>query len=289
MFDQTFSHYAVIAPSSPAPAETLHDCMAQLRAAGESAEFMPHVFDGAPLLHRAASPENRAKDLMQAWCDPAADAILCTRGGTGAAQLLPYLDWDLLRRRRLPLIGYSDISALHLAMLKMDVGIPVVAPMLKMYPKARENCYVRQCWHNAFSGSGVQQIPPPPGQTQEIFRAGTVTALPLATNITVAASLCGTPYLPDAAGKIVILEEIGEEPRRVDRSLTQLHQSGFFDGCAAILFGQFTNCGDPDQLREVCRQALDWTAGPVMLGFPYGHELPFCVLRMDQPLALTAQ
>ena len=289
MFDKTFSHYAIIAPSSPAPEKTRLDCLAQLRADGESAAWMPHVSDGSVLAHLSASPEARAADLMQAWSDPATAAILCMRGGTGAAQLLPLLDWDLLRSRRMPLLGYSDVSALHLAMLKMDAGIPVVAPMLTLYPKAKNDPYLRQSWRNAFSGSDIQHILPPPGQKLEFLRPCTATALPIATNITVAASLCGTPYLPDTAGKIVILEDIGEEPRRLDRSLTQLHQCGFFEDCAAIVFGQFTDCGDAAQLQELYLRALDWTDGAVVTGFPYGHELPFAVIRLDRQLHLAPQ
>ena len=93
------------------------------------------------------------------------------------------------------------------------------------------------------------------------MRAGNICGTPLPGNLAVASALCGTGFMPETSGKILILEEVGEAPYRIDRMLTQLRLNGVFDHGAGIIFGNFTGCGQVDR--------------PVFYGLPHGHELPF--------------
>ena len=217
----------------------------------------------------SAPAEARAADLAAAWDDPEVDAILCSRGGFGSAHLLPLLDWKKMKARPLPLLGYSDITALHLAMDKFGVGRPVAAPMLRHFPELDAGSLaslrdVLDRKESEFCG-----VEPLTAKTEFSGR-------PLAGNLTVMASLVGTPYFPDPTGRVIVLEEVGEPLYRIDRMLTQLEQSGVFSACAGVVFGAFTE-GDfkEDELRDLLFGVVKRAGKPAVTGFPFGHELPF--------------
>lgn len=119
-----------------------------------------------------------------------------------------------------------------------------------------------------------------------VLQEGRAQARPLVGNLAVAASLCGSAYLPDCRGRIVILEDLNEAPYRIDRYLTQLELSGFFDGCAGIALGGFLNCGSTDTLERIFRRLIRYTAGPVVMNFPFSHGFPFASLNFAQEIIL---
>ena len=116
---------------------------------------------------------------------------------------------------------------------------------------------------------------------------GKVSAAPLPGNLAVAAALCGTPYFPDTTGKVLILEEVGEAPYRIERTLTQLHLAGAFDHCAGIIFGNFTGCGEVPEVMAVLQDFTEKVTCPVFYGLPHGHELPFYALCGRQLISVT--
>ena len=217
----------------------------------------------------SASAEARAADLAAAWDDPEVDAILCSRGGFGSAHLLPLLDWKKMKARPLPLLGYSDITALHLAMDKFGVGRPIASPMLRHFPEldAGSLASLRDVLDR--KESEFRGVEPLTAKTEFSGR-------PLAGNLTVMASLVGTPYFPDPTGRVIVLEEVGEPLYRIDRMLTQLEQSGVFSACTGVVFGAFTE-GDfkEDELRDLLFGVVKRAGKPAVTGFPFGHELPF--------------
>ncbi len=264
---------AVAAPSGPLSRERALAGIRALEYLGVEVRIAPHVFAGHPELpYLSASIAERMADLHWSWHDETVEAVWCLRGGYGAAQLLPFLDWDLLRRRKLPIIGFSDITALHWAMECREAGIPVAAPMIGRMADAVHDGYVMEQLSAAFAPSPAGGRPVvPEGGCWKVLRSGTAVGRPLVGNLAVAASLCGTGFLPSARGRIVVFEDLNEAVYRVDRYLTQLEQNGFFAGCAAVLFGGFLNCGEPDALKVLFRRALGWTEGPVGAGFPFSH------------------
>ncbi len=265
---------AVAAPSGGLPREKAFAGIRALEGLGMEVRVAPHVFAGDPELPYLSAPvAERVEDLHRIWCDETVEAVWCLRGGYGAAQLLPLLDWELLRRRKLPVIGFSDVTALHWAMTNRGAGTPVAAPMIGRMADAVHDAYVMEQLAAAFvpAPAGGRPVAPEGGQRWGVLRPGKVAGRPLVGNLAVAASLCGTGYLPSARGRIVVLEDLNEAVYRVDRYLTQLEQNGFFEGCAAVLFGGFLNCGDPGELEVLFRRALNWTTGPVGTGFPFSH------------------
>jgi muramoyltetrapeptide carboxypeptidase len=289
-FPPGIKHIAIIAPAGPATPEKVYAGVKILQDSGIQVTVMPHVFSGSEAKYLAAAATERVADLHNCWKDLTVDLVLCTRGGFGSAHLLPLIDWDLLRSRRLPLIGYSDITVLHLAMLKMNAGISVVAPMAAKLEEALLlhplKDYTAKYLHKMLTGESVELITPD-GKPLRCFRPGTATGMPVAANLAVMSAAIGTPYFPSLIDRILIVEDINEPVYKLDRYFTQLRQAGILNECSAIIFGEFIDCGEKDELNHFFEQISATVNVPVWGGFPFGHGLPLASLRMDKPMAIT--
>ena len=269
---------AVVAPSGPVTPEVFSAGVAALREDGVQVKIMPHAAGKDGLYpYLSASVEERRSDLVEAWLDPEVDLVMCARGGFGSAQLLPELDFELLKQRDLPVVGFSDITALHWAMISAGTGTPVAGVMLSALPRLDD----------ALRGAMADAIACRPRTlgTFTVVKEGEVSGLPLPGNLTVAASLAGTPSMPDTTGRIVIFEDVNEPDYRVDRMLTQLEQCGVFSRCAGAIFGEFSGAENPRRLIERISAGID---GPVLCDFPFGHGKPFPAINFRQKLQITA-
>jgi muramoyltetrapeptide carboxypeptidase len=272
---------AIIAPAGGMETVKIEDRCKALNSLGIETVIMPHVLKDNGLPWHSSALQNRLDDLHDALRDPDIDALWCTRGGVGSAALLPHIDWDLMRKRNLPLIGYSDITALHLAMLSKNAGIPVVAPMIGKLPKAVDCEFTTTKMKQAFSAEEYEIC------TLSSISPGLATALPVAANLTVTASLCGTGFMPDLSGKILIIEDINESAYRLDRCLVQLQQCGVLNDLSGLVFGEFTGCGKPELLITLFRHWAAELDCPIWTGFPFGHEFPLAAINMSRPIAIS--
>ena len=235
-----------------------------------------------PMKYCCGTPESRLADFHALLNDPRVDLILCTRGGFGSAHILPELDFDLLRERSLPVFGYSDISALHLAMLAKHAGIPICAPMADGLPDAMKRPEAKESLRTVLRKRNSPRrirLVPVEGSAAE---AGITGPLVL-SNLTVMTTLCGTPWMPDLDGCILALEDVHEEARVLDRHLTHLVQAGIIAQARAVVFGYFTKCGPKPQIRRLLRDFAARTGKPVFRGLPFGHEHPKCAYRLGEP------
>ncbi len=172
------------------------------------------------------SPDERLDDLHAMFRDPEVDAMFAMRGGYGSQHLLDRMDYDLIRRNPKIFLGYSDITAMHLAINKHAGLVTFHGPnMLSEFTD-----YTQQHFRRAMFEAkplGVLSNPPEsnairPNHPTRTIRSGTVTAPITGGNLTLISTLMGTPYEIDCRGKILLLEDVGEEPYRIDRMLTQL-------------------------------------------------------------------
>ncbi|MCF6175273.1 MAG: LD-carboxypeptidase [Victivallaceae bacterium] len=285
---ETIKRIAIIAPAGKAPATRVNAGCELLNRHGIETIIMPHVFaDNAGVEWLSGEVAGRVSDLHCCWRDDSIDLVMCVRGGSGSAQLLPYLDWDLLRSRQLPLIGYSDITALHLAMLKFKAGIPIAAPMCGKLTEALagvESSITRKYLYHALE-TAVESLKL--AEELNILKPGNATGNIIACNLTVLNTLCGTPYLPDFSDTILVLEDINEEPYKLDRSLTQLEQCGILTACKGIIFGSFTECGTGEEILAVQKKYTSMINGPVFASFPFGHTFPMISIRNGSPVTMT--
>jgi muramoyltetrapeptide carboxypeptidase len=232
----------------------------------------------------AGRDEQRAADFNAMFADPTVRAIFAIRGGSGAARILPLLDWRTIRANPKLLIGYSDVTALHMA-IAARAGTPTLhAPMLTF-----SSHWGKLSW-NAFRALAFDGATPtygnPPGTEDRLvqrsgrirtFRPGKASGRLLGGNLTVLTSLMGTPYLPDFDGAILFLEDVDEGPYRIDRMLTQLALGGILGRVAGVVFGQCTRCTDGGSMlggftvSEVLDQHLTPLRIPAFEGALVGH------------------
>ncbi len=252
----------------------------RLAALGLEAVRGDHLLDRHGYL--AGTDEDRADDLNRMFRDDAVDAVLCGRGGWGAARLLPMIDFDAVRANPKVFMGYSDITALLLG-LHARTGLvtfhgPVGLSTFNEYTLP----WVREL---VFEG-GTPVFTNPEDTDDDVLarvedrvvtiRAGTARGRLLGGNLTVLTAIIGSGYLPDFTGSILFLEDVDEAPYRVDRMLTQLALAGILDSVAGVVFGKCTDC-DPGEgygsltLDDVLDHHLGRLGVPAWHGAMIGH------------------
>ena len=284
-----FTTIGIVAPAGKLRPESFDTGSAYLRAAGKTLKFGAHVNGPSPAAYLAADADARAADLATLWLDPEVDLLLAVRGGFGSAHLLPLLDWETLKSRPdLPLAGYSDITALHWAMEKFGAGRPIAGPMLGKLTECAASPWSAELHRNAFLPEPYEIAAAPDYGPIVELQGGTATGRPLVGNLSVAVSLCGTPYFPDVTGRILILEDLNEPVYKLDRALTMLEQNGVLKRCAGLIFGQFSDCAAPEELERLFRRFAPKVDGPVLMNFPFGHTFPMATLDFRRTVAVEA-
>jgi muramoyltetrapeptide carboxypeptidase len=201
--------------------------------------------------HLAGSDAGRAGDLNAMFADKAVKAIVCVRGGSGAARLLPLIDYAAVRANPKALLGYSDITALHCA-LHAQTGLvtfhgPVGAGSWNAFnvDQFKRVFFDRELMHYSNKVDAGEELVPRKNRTLTIT-GGKARGELVGGNLSVLAGLAGSPYLPDFAGRILFLEDVDEAPYRIDRMLTTLKLMGVLDVIAGFVFGECTDC-DPGE------------------------------------------
>jgi muramoyltetrapeptide carboxypeptidase len=193
-------------------------------------------------------------------------AIVPARGGYGATRLLPSLEVAEIARANKWLVGFSDVTALHALWARAGL-CSVHGPMVCSLPDAAPS--VQAAWFQLLEGAAPAPLT---GLTR--VRAGRARGRLFGGNLTVLAALVGTPYMPPLDDVVLVLEDVGERPYRLDRVLTTLQQSGCFHGVRAVVLGQFTDCTPGPEgvtAQSVLKERLGSLGVPVLANAPFGH------------------
>jgi len=266
------STVAVVAPSGPVSKESLDRGVAILESLGLRVNVFGSVLKQYGYL--AGEDKDRAHDFTAAWTDPEVDAVICARGGYGATRMLRYLDFNVLRPFKKAFVGYSDITALHLALRKKLRLVTFHGPMVASRKDASLDVpYNLEGLWSALSGGDVKL---PEKDRLQFLSPGRAEGELTGGNLSLVAASIGTAYEVNTKGKILFLEEVGEAPYRIDRMLCQLDASGKLDQAAGFLVGDFTDCeareGSPTlAVDELIRQYLGSRGKPCVTGLPAGH------------------
>lgn len=220
----------------------------------------------------AGTDEFRANELHTLFQDKSVRAIIAMRGGWGCARLFRYLDFNLIAQNPKIICGFSDISALLLAIYKKTGLITFHGPVGN---STLEGFTMENFLRIVKDGEALKMIQPNTDPLK-IISKGTATGKLFGGNLSVWCSLIGTEYLPDTTASLLFFEETEEEPYQVDRMLTQLEITGTLKTSAGIIFGKCTKCEaeEPDKsftLEEVYKQKFEKLAVPVATGFNFGH------------------
>jgi muramoyltetrapeptide carboxypeptidase len=262
---------AAVAPAGPFDREAFESGVAVI-AARYHVQYDPGIL--ARHRYLAGGDLRRLAELSAALADPRIKAVFCARGGYGALRLLPGLAGVSCSPK--PLIGFSDIVALH-AWLQREGQMSVHGPVLTQLGKLGEPTRAR-----LFSLLETNS-PAAPLQGAESYVAGVAEGPLLGGNLAVLTRLLGTPFLPPLEGAILLLEDVGERPYRLDRMWTHLALAGVFRRIRGIVLGSFTACEERDAgytSTDVLKDLACATGLPCAAGFPVGHG------DINEPVAL---
>jgi muramoyltetrapeptide carboxypeptidase len=243
----------------------------------------------------------RVADLHAMFADPSIAAIFAIRGGYGSAQLLPALDYDLIRTHPKILQGYSDITALHLAIHQKTGLVTFHGPvMLSGFTNYTIEHFRRALFETTPIGNVTnpkESNPLRPSHTLRTVRGGRARGPLVAGNLTLISTTMGTPYEIDTRGKILCIEDVGEEPYSMDRMLTQLRLAGKFDQAAGVVLGECARCTPREfrpgfdsnlSLGEVIDDILGGLKIPVLAGLTFGHTADQVTLPLGCAAVLDA-
>jgi muramoyltetrapeptide carboxypeptidase len=224
---------------------------------------------------KAGPPELRAQDLHEAFADPEVDAICPLSGGHAAPQVLPYLDYDLIAANPKLVIAFSELTAL-LAALNVRAGLVTLYGVMVSALGVMSD-FTRRAWLRAATSTEPLGIVDPDGPPARTLVPGIAEGDLVGGTLSLLDTLLGTPFELDTRGKILLIEDVGEEPPRVDRFLTHLFNAGKLQECAGLWFGDFKRCVPREQFprwpgrNPTIDELIDEYATP--LGIPAIHGL----------------
>jgi muramoyltetrapeptide carboxypeptidase len=258
---------ALVAPAGPITEERIgiaYDRCARLGLVPVLGAAARHVHTG----YLAGTDDERLEDLQWALTAPDIDAVWALRGGYGTMRLLHRLDLAPLVDRPRAYLGFSDNTALHLALLARRV-VSFHAP----HAGGDLSPLAEQCVHDVlFRDHAAGVLPLPEPSSVVTLRDGVAEGPLIGGNLALLAALCGTPGAPVAHGAILFVEDVGEHAYRLDRLWMQLVLAGALEGVAGLAFGRFTDCGEESEVEALLRSFADDAGVPAVLGLPIGHE-----------------
>ena len=261
---------AVTATAGVVLEERLAPGLDRLTGWGLTARVAAHVFDRAPTLdYLAGTDADRAADFTAAWHDPAVRGIVVARGGYGTQLMVDLLDWRRLAEGTPKVVvGFSDVTALHQA-LASRLGLVSVHGHVATSLGAADEASAEALRRLLMEPDDIDDLLE--GQSPTTWVGGTADGVLVGGNLMVLSTEAGTPTSRPAGGGIVVLEDVNEEPYRIDRHLTHLMRSGWFDGVRGVVCGAFTDCGPPEVIDLVLQTRLRPLGVPVVGGVDLGH------------------
>ena len=282
---------ALIAPAGPVPPEKFGPAVRAVEELG----LRPVVFESTRRSHGyfAGSDRLRADDINSAFADPDIDGILCIRGGYGAQRLMTQIDFELIRNHPKYFSGYSDITALHI-MINQRCGLVTYhtpMPSTELYDGADD--YTLDSLKKVLFGEPLGELKNPANLPLKTLVGGCARGVLTGGNLSLVSSSLGTPYEIDTRDKILFLEDVDEEPYRIDGMINHLKTAGKFRDCAGILLGYWTNCKaeHPDRsltLEQIFDQLIVPEHKPALMDLACGHSLPSLSLPLGKEIELNS-
>ncbi len=260
----------VMATSNRTDRTQVDAAVKQLEALGYKVKVHPQTH--LQFNQSAGRPADKIAAFHELWADPAVKAIMSARGGNQASKMLPLLDFKLLTATPKILMGFSDVTALLLAINKNTNIVTFHGPLLFSLPNLDPQ-HLSQAFR-VLSGQ-EKNIDLAPAR---VLRPGTSSGRLIGGNLSLICSLMGTPYAPDFKDAILFLEDAGDEVSRMDRMLQQLNLAGVMKQLKGLVIGDFSKLGDNGVLpfgktmQEVVEEHIEGTSYPVVIDAPFGHN-----------------
>jgi muramoyltetrapeptide carboxypeptidase len=292
---------ALVAPAGPVEDAKVKEASANLARLGYRVKHYRSL--SAQEGYLAGSDEARAFEIDRAFADPEVGMILCLRGGYGSPRILGLLDYEAMRRRPKIFVGYSDVTALHLAILRKAGLVTFHGPMAERDFSGKGLApYSSKYFWSLLRAPGAEAralfeawgagAPPASGSVRAISPGAAEGPL-VGGNLSTICALLGTPYEIETDGAILFIEDVNEEPFRIDRMLCQLRLAGKLGGLEGALLGGFTRCEARTTrpsftVEDVLDQYFSELGIPVLAGFPAGHLADQATLPLGVRVRLDA-
>ena len=276
---------ALIAPASAAEGpDAVAAAQKGLGALGFKVKPAAHILENWGYL--GGTDEHRAQDVNDAFADPEVNGIICLQGGYGTGRILERLDYESIRRNPKVILGYSDITGLLLAIYAKSGIVTFHGPMaLSTFQGLEGDVFHRVLLQS--SAAGVLGSPPtplgnPPMPAAATLMPGSAKGKLVGGNLSLVSSIAGSPFLPSFSGHLVFLEDIGEEPYRIDRMLNTIWISGAMKGAKGLIFGDFharpeqpfstpTDASRAFTMQQVLQNFANQVGVPTYCGGWFGH------------------
>ncbi len=254
--------------------------------------------------YRSGTPKERAEEFMDLIRDDEVHALISTIGGSNSSSMIPYLDFDIIREKRKIICGYSDVTSLHLAIIKYSGLKTLYGPALMTwfgeYPDGIEGSVKSFLEAVTITDSKPRELTPFPkwsnhmrdwtngdwknkprewkdNEGWKVLNKGSVKAEIVVANLNTLVSCAGTPYFPDLKGKILLIEEMSAPYSRVERNLRQLQLMGTFDIISGLIWGKpevEDNQGAPFTLDDLLVEVVGSRTYPIISNFDCSHTVP---------------
>jgi len=273
----------IVAPAGSFDPKIFSQGLSTLESLGFRTRVSDEIFEKTGYL--AGNDAQRARLVNRLFKDPAVNAIVCARGGFGSLRILPLVDFNVIRENPKVFIGFSDISALLTSITSRSGLVSFHGPNVTTLAKAPE--MTRNTLLGAISSEEPLELQPANGVA---IQAGRAQGPIIGGNLTTLCHLLGTPFQAGFKDQILLFEDRGEAPYRIDRMVSQMKLAGCFEGIAGLVLGSFEDCGTQDGIYQIFKEHFQDTPIPILAGFDIGHgkqnmTIPFgieAVLDTDQ-------
>jgi muramoyltetrapeptide carboxypeptidase len=278
----------LVSPSGPTRPERVARGVELLTGWGLRVTLAPNAYarDG----YLAGGDALRAADLNAAFADPAVRGVLCSRGGYGAQRVVDAVDMAAVQRDPKVVVGFSDITALQLALWRGARLATVHGPGAAWLDERTPAASAESLRSALTTAAPVTVKRDQAEETAPVVVPGVARGTLLGGNLSLLGSSVGTADMPDLTGAILLIEEVDEPPYKVDRMLTHLRRAGVLARIAGVAVGQFTNCADrwDVPVAAVLAERLGDLGVPVLGGLPIGHGVGQVTVPVGVPAVLDA-
>lgn len=279
----------IVAPSGPYKDGDLNKIKAKLNEFGYNAKFGKSCY-GSYRGYLSSEDKVRASDIEEMFLDENIDGIICIRGGYGTPRILDLVNYDIVKRNPKVFIGFSDITALHIAFNQKCNLITFHGVMAGTAHKWDDFTY--QSLINTINLNEVLEVRNPIGEEVKTIIGGNCEGELIGGNLSLIISTMGTEFEINTKNKILFIEEVGESIYRIDRMLTQLVLSGKINDCEGIIFGDFSECCKDNEedfeLEELLKDRIEKFKKPCIYNLKSGHCFPMITLPLGAYCTLDA-
>jgi muramoyltetrapeptide carboxypeptidase len=279
---------ALVAPSGPVPPERAAAAVEVLSGWGLRVRMGAYALGKHTFF--AGTDDERLDDLNAALRDEEVRGVLCLRGGYGMQRIVDDVDFAAVRNDPKLVMGFSDITALHLA-LWCETGLASVhGPVAAQFDKGAGSPTVRGAYKALMTNEDVFVEADPDESTFRVRVPGRAEGVLLGGNLAMLAATIGTRHAPDLTDAILLIEDVTEAPYRIDRMLTHLHRAGWLAAVKGVAVGQFTDCADEGRTtaEDVLIERLADLGVPILGGLPIGHGTQHVAVGLGRRAVLDA-